>query len=256
MPNCSDVLSTECHKACPPEDHWAIVRTRSLAAVLALVAALSGCASSTNAVVDSLRYAVQADNSIDQIRLNPNFRYLKAVIQGRSALLVLGYIEADPQGPIEVWYSAKGEVVRIQNGRIAGAVGLTTEWRSVSLPKMPPWSTLARDNRVFQWARVRDVMPGYRVGVKDNLVLRTTPPPAQSAIQGVSASDLTWFEETQALGDGPTASGEDVLPRSRYAVAIGTRGETVVYGEQCLAPKLCFTWQRWPAEDRDPKEAK
>jgi len=24
--------------------------------------------------------------------------------------------------------------------------------------------------------------------------------------------------------------------------------EAVVYGEQCLAPELCFTWQRWPVQ--------
>jgi hypothetical protein len=27
--------------------------------------------------------------------------------------------------------------------------------------------------------------------------------------------------------------------------------ETVVYGEQCITPDICFTWQRWSAAQQN-----
>jgi len=41
---------------------------------------------------------------------------------------------------------------------------------------------------------------------------------------------------------GDMVAGDRLLPPARYAVDIRGGGETVVYGEQCLAPNLCFTW--------------
>ncbi len=95
-------------------------------------------------------------------------------------------------------------------------------------------------------------MPGYRYGVRDNLVLRKIPAPSRSALQNFDAQALTWFEErvassasgfwlTKLISD----SGTDSLPPARYAVDLRGGGEVVVYGEQCLTADLCFTWQRW-----------
>ena len=54
----------------------------------------------------------------DGAALDPAYRYLRAVVDGRSALLVLGYTDTDPAtpaaAPIEVWYSAEGELIRLQ----------------------------------------------------------------------------------------------------------------------------------------------
>ena len=46
---------------------------------------------------------------------------------------------------------------------------------------------------------------------------------------------------------GKPAAKQDQLPPARYAVSFQEGGEVIVYGEQCLGPKLCFSWQRWPA---------
>ena len=184
--------------------------------------------------------------------LNPNFRYLRITIAGQATLVILGFVDRDPQGPIDVWLSADREVLRIQNGRLIGAVGLTTEWRSVTLPKLPSWSEIARTREPFLWTRVRDVMPGYQFGLRDTLVTRVISTPPRSALQGIDARSLTWFEEQTepkqsggllaALGSGqPTA----MLPPARYAVDLHAPQETVVYAEQCLSQSFCFTWQRW-----------
>jgi len=210
--------------------------------VLLLVAALGGCAAGTDAIVQTMRTAVGREPSVaDRARLNPDFRYLRVTIEGRVALLALGYVDPHPQGSIEVWYSGEREVVRLQNGRLVGTTGLTTEWREVSLPALPDWVTLGRSDAPLRWVRTRDVMPGYRYGVRDALELRVTPPPAKSQLQGLEAKDLVWFEE-RFEGEARAA-----LPVARYAVKLHDGDALVVYGEQCVAPKTCFTWQRWPA---------
>jgi hypothetical protein len=65
------------------------------------------------------------------------------------------------------------------------------------------------------------------------------PPPQRSELNGIEPQNLAWFEERA-----------EELPPARYAVEFRGSAATVVYGEQCLAPKLCFTWQRWSAQDR------
>src|SRR5450759_1576231 len=123
------------------------VKIRVCAALLLLVAVLSACSSGTNAILQTLPYAYGRNPSVDSARLNPNFRYLRVTIGGRVVLLALGYLDSHPQGPIEVWYSAEREVLRLQHGRLVGAVGLTTEWRDVSLPELPSWSAVVRDDK-------------------------------------------------------------------------------------------------------------
>ena len=208
-----------------------------------LVATAGGCASGGGAIFETAQSLIARDKGVDNAKLDPNFRYLRVTIGGRVVLLALGYLDPHPQGTIEVWYSAEREVVRLQNGRVVGAVGVTTEWRNVVLPDLPEWPKLAGAAEPFRWTRTRDVMPGYRYGQRDALSLRTIPTPDKSALQGLDSTHLTWFEERFA-DDG---SLKTALPAARYAVAIAGDQGVVVYGEQCLAPQTCFTWQRWPA---------
>ncbi len=233
------------------------VNIRARSAALSLVVALTACSGGSNAILQTLPYAYGRNPSVDNARLNPNYRYLRVTIDGRVALLVLGEVDSYPQGPVEVWYSAEREALRLQNGRVAGAVGLTTEWRAVSVPELPTWGAIARaGDQMLRWTRVRDVMPGYRFGVKDVLSLRVIPEPKQSALKDLDPQRLTWFEErveakTVALLSGVLGNSLAVdlpLPPARYAVDLRDGAETVVYGEQCLAVNLCFSWQRWPAQ--------
>jgi hypothetical protein len=240
------------------------VKIRARAAVLSLVVTLSACSAGSNAILQTLPYAYGRNPSVDSARLNPNFRYLRVTIGGRVVLLAQGNVDSHPQGPIEVWYSAEREVLRLQNGRLVGAVGLTTEWRDVFLPELPSWSVAARADQAFRWTRTRDVMPGYRFGVKDALSLRVVPEPKRSALQGLDPQRLTWFEErieSEPVAGlfavfGNSFAADIPLPPARYAVDVQGGRETVVYGEQCLAPELCFTWQRWPVQAQSSAEQK
>jgi len=213
------------------------------AVALLSAALLSACSSGMNAIFSTAQHAIQTDRGLANFRLNPDFRYLRITIDGRLAFVALGEVDNHPQGPIEVWFSAEREVLRFQNGRLVGATGLTTEWRNVSVPKIPEWSALARSEQPFVWTRVRDVMPGYRFGVEERLTLQPVSAPRRSALQLTDPQTLAWFEERL---DGWAFAKELNLPPARYAVDLSDG--TVVYGEQCLAADLCFTWQRWRAE--------
>ena len=196
-----------------------------------------------------MQYMVKPDGSVADASLNPDFRYLRVVVDGRVVFLALGNEDKDARGPVEVWYSAEREVLRFQNGRLVGAVGLSTEWRDVSLPVLPSWLALSRAENPTRWTRIRDVMPGYRFGVRDALVLRRIAAPNKSEIRGLDPGALTWFEEqadTDPASRDAGAASFQALPLARYAVDLRDGKETVVYGEQCLAPELCFSWQRWP----------
>ncbi len=219
------------------------VISRKDIALLSLVAAAAGCASGGDAVFETAQSLISRSKGIEDAKLDPNFRYLRVTIGGRVVLLALGYLDPHPQGTIEVWYSAEREVVRLQNGRLVGATGLTTEWRNVLVPDLPDWSKLANVAAPLSWVRTRDLMPGYSYGVRDTLSLGVVPPPQKSALQGIDSTTLTWFEERLSGDTLPKMA----LPPARYAVQITGGGAVVVYGEQCLSSQMCFTWQRWPA---------
>jgi hypothetical protein len=107
-------------------------------------------------------------------------------------------------------------------------------------------------------------MPGYRFGLRDAMSLRVIPQPRRSELQGMDPQRLTWFEERVESGQvaglaevfGNNIGADAVLPPARYAVDIRDGKEIVVYGEQCLAPDLCFAWQRWPAQVQSAAEKK
>jgi hypothetical protein len=174
-------------------------------------------------------------------------QFLRVTRGGREALMALGYVEPHPDGPIEVWYSGLREVLRLQNGRVVGAVGMTEEWREARLPPLPQWQNLSDHPQDIRWRRQRDVFPGYRMGVEDDLLLRPIDAPRDTQLQGLRADDLRWFEETRFNTAAAPRPPHLDLPPARYALSMKAPSR-VVYAEQCLSRTLCFTWQRWPVE--------
>ncbi|MFZ5528362.1 MAG: YjbF family lipoprotein [Pseudomonadota bacterium] len=216
-----------------------------MAAILSL--GVQGCASSQAAAFDALRLALSrggANADPASQRLNPQYRYLRLTVNGQPTLLVLGYVDqADSSAPVQVWYSGAGEVIRLRHGRLAGLVGTPTEWRDVRWPQgVPSWQgTLQRPSASYQ--RSLDQMPGYRLGVVQSLRLEALAKPGNTAWAGTMPADLRWFQESASAG--PYAP-------VRYAVRFGPQGAEPVYGEQCLTPDLCLTWQTWPM-DQEPR---
>jgi len=219
--------------------------------VFLLVALLAGCSAGSSAILDTALYASGSGKNNNSLEgsLDPRFAYLRVTVEGRPLFLARGDIDEIPQGQVEVWYSSSREVIRLLNGRLVGAVGTTIEWRGVAVPKLPSWHELAQQKH-YEWVRMRDVMPGYRFGVSDHLVLKVVPPPDKSALQSADPLVLTWFEESakEPNSKSQLVQGFEPLPTARYAVSFAGGKEQVVYGEQCLALAFCFTWQRWGQE--------
>ena len=214
-----------------------------------------GCASSASPVADvvsalvSERFGSAPASSIPA-RPDPRYRYLRVEVEGRpAALLVLGYVDPHPGGDIEVWYSAKREVIKTQNGRIVGTFGLEVDWRSVRFAPAPPaWSKLAPQGSQYQYQyqyqRLRDEMPGHRYAVTEQLALQpwqgTPPLVLPAALPAALARGYGWFRESTL------SSTAQVLPPAWFALGVYLGQTSVVYSEQCLALHFCLKLLRWP----------
>ena len=197
-----------------------------------------------------MRLAFKGDLNAAQFEpRNHSFQYLKVTVHGRPAFLVLGYVE--PHDATEVWYSSKGEVIKLQAGRLTGALGLETEWRQVSFIGAPEWPELvqSRQQRLWQYQRVRDVMPGYVSSLTDRLTLTQL---SYSQVQKrlgplvrhlAGKTELRWLEE----------AGASNLPSAFYAVDTSAISPKVVLTYQCVSLQLCMALEPWaPAQPALP----
>ena len=206
--------------------------------IFILVGSLTGCTvePASQALADAF-HLYRADSSSNKIApgLNPNFNYLRVQIGKREVFMALGYVDSHSDGPIEVWYSALGEVIRLRDGRLVGAtMNLGTDWLSVSFTRLPRWDQIGVQ---ASFERSRDISPGYQYGIKEKMLIRRIPQPNDSQLQLIKPSSLTWFEER--------AEGAGALPPARYGVNMIAAIPQVVYAEQCLSADFCFSWQRW-----------
>lgn len=211
-----------------------------LAVALVSVSILTGCTSSPalRALIDASDMLLQKRSTqASGSKLDPRFAYLRFERDKRVVYLALGYVDPHPEGAVEVWYSSPGEVLRLQDGRVVGSVGGETDWLAVSFIGRPGWREVQGP---VSFVRVRDVQPGYRMGLRETLTLRPIPAPADSRLREIPAQALRWFEER-------VTDGTEALPPSRYGVHFSSSGPRVIYGEHCLSATLCFSWQRWSA---------
>jgi hypothetical protein len=220
--------------------------TRRTTFVLAAMALLSACTPATTAGLVSLRQ-IFSGSAADSVKLDPNFTYLRVTLGRSVGIMWRGSTEPSRAGLVEVYYSSAGDVLRLSDGRLVGALGMPVEWRRV-VDAAPPWNTLLQAREPVAFVRVRDVMPGYRSDVRDNLVLVRIAAPGRSALRGVDAESLTWFEErARPAGLRLPGASFEALPPARYALDLSGAQPVVVYSEQCLTSDFCFTWQRWTA---------
>lgn len=199
-----------------------------------------GCSHTTvtRTIADSIS---KSGSNIDSLQLNPKFRYLRVTVNHRSALLVLGYTENHKEGNVEIWYSDSGQVLRLQNGRVLGTVGLETDWLNVDYDSLPSWGKVTQ-NPSLSYQRKHDQMPGYRFGILESLSISLITPPADSEIVPISDKQLKWYQEV-------SSNHFDSLRPARYAVLEKDGGFKVVYSDLCLSEKFCLSWQLWPSAD-------
>ena len=245
---------------------------------------LWGCTGRQGAIYDTVAVALQDSQSqIDAIALNPKYRYLRTELNGRPALLVLGYVDETPEGPIESWYSANQELIQIQNGRLVATAGLDFNWSAVRYSEniplqnalkqiddvaMPPpvsrdaltgaliqgerieFDTPIKKSRGIRYQRMHTVMPNYRAQIVEGveLELLTEPPSAISSrdLARLNSPSIRWVQEHIT----PQARlidnpGLDPLP-AYYALDTNRTPARIVFGRQCLVRDYCLSWQAWP----------
>ena len=209
---------------------------RRLLLTFALIS-LAGCVQTplTKTVAEAMGWGT----SVDELNLNPDYRYLRVSTPERAFLMVLGYVDTSPDGDVQTWYGKEGQVLRLRQGRILSSKGFPVDWTTVTYKDLPDWTTATSRPRV-RFVRYRDEMPGYKVGVFNIVTLRRIEPPTDARLSGIPPSSLLWVEETT-----------DISPRGRPSARYGLKmiGERygVVYGEQCLSTQFCMAWQTWPA---------
>jgi hypothetical protein len=217
----------------------AIARAFCLALLACLLlAGLQGCASRQTALWGAARSLIKPNEAVDTAPLQQNLRYLRVTLAGRAILMVLGYVDKDAFGrSVQVWYSAEGDVLRTQSGRLVGLKGGEVEWLNVRLPSdLPAWKSLVSEHRFL---RRRDKMPGFNWNRVDHLMLQPVAPQSGTALKDVPATTLRWFEEVMYQSEDGA-----LLPPARYALMQGA--DEPVYGEQCLSQTHCLSWQVWP----------
>lgn len=221
----------------------------NIALLLSLV--LTGCTPGTSGILDSARFTAAnlTSSSNSSPSLQSGTRYLRVSIDGgRVVFLALGYIEGE-RGEVEVWYSAEGEVLKLSGGRIISTVGLPVDWRRVTFSRLPAWTEIGKMPHTFE--RERDVMPGYRLNVRETLEIREIFPPAPDPLPGIDPVRVRWFEESTV---GPSVESRPLRP-TRYALLIDPGSSVTVeplYGKQCLSADLCFSWQKLPIPPKGP----
>jgi hypothetical protein len=200
------------------------------------LALLSACGHTP--VTRTLAQAFDSGPNIDPQALNPQLDYLRVSLNGRVALMVLGYREQTPQGPLDTWYSSQGEVLKLHNGRIVSTVGLALDWRDVRYQNLPTWLEASTSTQ-REFVRVRDQMPSYRFGITEQLAIFPIAAPKDAKLAGVSATQLRWLEEKVL----PSPHG---LASARFGLHTHAGVTQVIYGEQCLTQNMCIAWQKWP----------
>jgi len=218
-------------------------------AVLSLM--VVGCAQTSvplAELVSGLWQAGALGGSGDLIPAKPDLRfaYLRVQVEGNTpALLVLGNLDPQPDGVVEVWYSGSKEALRLKNGRIVGMTGATYDWSAVRVAPLPPaWADVGTTG--FEYTRTRDQMPGYAFGVADKVTLSRWNglPPTEllRSLPEAKAQTYQWYREQSQ----PMQGSKRALPDAWFAWGKHRGAYTVVYSEQCLAPDFCLRMQRWP----------
>ena len=191
-------------------------------------------------VTRTLAQAFDSGQNIDQQPLNPQLDYLRVSLNGRVALMVLGYREQTQQGPVDTWYSSQGEVLKLQNGRMVSTVGLALDWRDVRYQNLPTWLEASTNTQQQVFVRVRDQMPSYRFGITERIAIFPIAAPNDAKLAGISAIQLRWLEEK-------VVSSPHGLASARFGLHTHAGVTQVIYGEQCLTESMCIAWQKWPA---------
>ncbi|PXW93640.1 group 4 capsule polysaccharide lipoprotein GfcB/YjbF [Sphaerotilus hippei] len=185
--------------------------------------------------------------------LNPDYEYLALTLRASTVYLALGYRSESvvpavaPSGTpvvLEHWYSARRELLALEDGRLHQVVGAPVEWRAQRVTGRPSWSALVEPGAApVAWTRSRDEMPAYRYGVVDLIRTRRIDPakdpmpdevPADLA-RGVT-SEVVWVHDDVR---STRADGQPWRHAQWFALTQAQGRWRVLWSHQCLGPDWC-----------------
>lgn len=207
---------------------------------------LSSCSPSTSPIVTLTKNIVRPNK---KIFLNPNYHYLRVsyishnILPTPTVYLALRSSETTSNGLLQVWYSADREVIKFCHDRLCGSAGLNVDWRDVVFKNVPSWEQIQLQDRSYE--RQRFVMPGYRFGIQDRIVVSKIPVPKNSLLVDYDPHQFLWFQEKTFC-----SQKEMRIPPARYAVDFSGNKPKVIYSEQCLAKGFCFAFQSWDVQQK------
>lgn len=202
---------------------------------------LSACTGLNQAAVNSLKAAYDGPNrNFAAVPRNPDYQYMQVEVPGAASLTVLGYQHPN----LQVWYAAKGEVVRLQGNRLLDTTGLNVNFANVHY---------AIGTQASQTRMRFDVPELGLFGVQVLLQLQPAEPPRSNLAKEASTGNgLHWYKETLINSvTSPVPIALKDLPSAVYgfakALPEGTPASDLplaVYGKQCLTPTYCLEWHR------------
>ncbi len=225
---------------------------------------LHGCSSQTDAAWKTMQMGFRNEAAqIEKAHLKNDLTYLRANINGLEVLLVKGYVDSSLQGPVDVWYSSDGSVMRIQHGRYLGSIGFDQNWHEVSRNDAPnldmllnsvmspsnnPNTPIVNTKKYFS-TQSYVVMPSYLVMRDERIssVLSASPPESipSSFKKYLQNKDLIWVFESPQPSDIFKRKGGSF---AWYGFVKNTGGFEQVIGQQCLSKESCITWMPWPIQ--------
>jgi hypothetical protein len=230
---------------------------------------LQGCSSQSEATWKTVQLGMSdIASQIEKSPLQNNLTYLRANINGLDVLLVKGYLDQDSRGPIDVWYSSDGSVMRIQQGRYLGSVGFDQNWQEVSRKDAPNLMlllnaemTLPSNNSITSIKTVKKYfstqsyvgMPSYLV-MRDERVSAVVSDQSFTSIpnsipssfkKNLQNKGLIWVSETPQPNSIFQKKGTSF---AWYGFLKNKVGFEQVIGQQCLSKEFCITWMPWPIQ--------
>ncbi|MBL8327919.1 MAG: hypothetical protein JNJ71_03635 [Rubrivivax sp.] len=166
--------------------------------------------------------------------LNPALQTLRVSVGRQAGWMV----RADPVGAetgVSYWYSADGALLRLAQGRLHGFTDGTRSWQVSRAWPAVDWQAVLRGQQPALTVWV-DQQPGYRVAQRFERQLQAVDQRPAAASTLVLPPEVRWFREFDPSGhSAPIWYAVDLREPVR-----------VLYGETCLEPGWCLSWQVQP----------
>ncbi|MES2208455.1 MAG: YjbF family lipoprotein [Pseudomonadota bacterium] len=223
---------------------------------IAGIALTTGCSTVWQSTYETSVAAFKnPEKLLTEAKLDSHYRYLRFEVNQHPVLLILGFVDVHPEGPVEVWYGGDPVMVKLQNGRYVASKGLQTNWQDVHIDQVPDFASL---NQPQRYLRTRQQAPGAEFGIRETVVitpLNQAPDIAPKLLKepnirlvasgdNVDVAPIRWFSEVVVSASTATMS-KAKLP-AFYAVEMASKPK-IIFGYQCLKADYCISWQAWPA---------